>query len=189
MEGIRFALLPVSVMQVGTDQPVGMTINPDDSIRFVTSSGRAILAQPMIQDMDAFQQALGLEPKDVRVTPAGVVQVNTGEGSLSVYCPSVESNPVGSEQPPGLFDAPDQLNAKKLVFLDETGQTCEQVIHSACAYPEQWQAYQASLPMGTNNLVLGQDGTVSVSIDGQRYHGVCDSVVTTAQESSNSAKG
>jgi len=34
MAGIRFALLPISVMQVGTDQPAGMTINPDDSIRY-----------------------------------------------------------------------------------------------------------------------------------------------------------
>ncbi len=188
-EGIRFALLPVSVMQVGTDQPAGMTINPDDSIRFVTSYGREILAQPMIQDMEVFRQALGLAPKEVQVTKDGVVYVNTGENSKNAYRPSVESNLVGSEQPTGLFDAPDQLNAKKLVFLDENGQTREQLIHSACAYPQQWQAYQDSLPKGTNDLVLGQDGTVSVSIDGQRYRGVCDSTVTTTQDSSESAKG
>jgi len=63
----------------------------------------------MIQDMEAFRQALGLEKEAVQITPEGVVQVKVSEESWQAQRPSVEANVVGEGKPMGLFDAPDRL--------------------------------------------------------------------------------
>ncbi|RKZ89799.1 MAG: hypothetical protein DRR19_11115, partial [Candidatus Parabeggiatoa sp. nov. 1] len=175
-EGINYAVLPVRVRLQA--KPTQFTANPDGSLIFVTTLGREIFTHPIVQNISALCQALAALKSEVVWQDNGILSVTLQE-SRAVARADIAAHPVSNKEPLGLFPAKNG-HSLRLVFVDETGQKRQQLIHPFCAYPEALSDYQADQD-GTD-LDLANDGTVSLTIEGKRYHGVFDYIVHLSQD-------
>jgi hypothetical protein len=125
IEKVRFAVLPVQVTQVNANR--GVTVHDDGNVTFVTSQGRNIFAQPVIQDMSALLDAFSLKKDEIIVQADGTLKVKTKQG-WEVYRVNLSSEPVSDDQPLGLFEQ-ESTNSKRLVFSDKNGQKRQQIIY------------------------------------------------------------
>lgn len=170
--GIRFAVLPMQMKQGKTSKPGKLTVNPDDSVVFLTAPGREILTYPIIQDMPALTEAvaeLGID--EVTVQEEAILTAEVEEGKV-VARTDIAATPVGEDEPLGLFPS-DSPNTLRLVFEDETGQKRQQLIYSTCAYPN---------ALDENALTLGNDGSASFTVEGEHYQGIFDYKVSSSED-------
>jgi N-acetylmuramoyl-L-alanine amidase len=176
LEGVNYAVFPVRVWQQA--KPAQFTAKRDGSVIFVTTLGREIVAQPIVQNIPALCKALAASTNEVVWQDNGILSVKLKE-NRAVARADIAAHMVSNDEPLGLSPAKNG-HSQRLVFVDETGQKRQQLIHPFCAYPEALSDYQADQD-GTEALELANDGTVSVTIKGKRYHGVFDYIVYPSQ--------
>jgi len=164
IEGVRFAVLPVQVKQ--TNNRTKLTINPDESVTFITAQGREILAYPVIQELSALIEAVApLGIHQVLLQENGILTAELDENKV-VARTGMAATPVSDDEPLGLF--PSELNAMRLIFEEDTGQKYQQRIYPTCAYPEALENY---------GLTWDHKGEISLTIKGKRYQGIFDYVL------------
>jgi hypothetical protein len=165
IENVRFAVLPVQVKQ--TNRHAKLTINPDDSVTFITAQGREIFAYSVIQNRSALIKAVApLGIHQVVLQENGILTAELDEGKV-VARTDMAATPVSDDEPLGLF--PSELNTMRLIFEEETGQKRQQRIYPTCAYPEILNNY---------SLTWVHKGKVSITIKGKRYQGIFDYVLS-----------
>ena len=175
---LSYAVIPVSLKHQAKKPHAGLTINPDGSVSFVTAKGRIIQAHPLVQKMAALREALAeLEMTEVVLQDNGVLTAKFGEDSVAARA-DIAAQSVSDDEPLGLF--PTESDSVRLVFVDDKGQKRAQRLHPFCAEPQALYDYQAKVQDGSD-LELAHDGSVSLTIEGQRYHGIFDYVVRSSE--------
>mgnify|MGYP003571917197 CR=1 FL=1 len=176
---LSYAVIPVSLKHQAKKPHAGLTINPDGSVSFVTAKGRIIQAHPLVQKMAALREALAeLEMTEVVLQDNGVLTAKFGEDSVAARA-DIAAQLVEDDEPLGLF--PTDSGAVRLVFVDKKGHKRAQNLYPFCANPQALSDSQATEPDGSE-LELAHDGTVSLTIEGQRYHGMFDYMVSSSEE-------
>ncbi|MCK5877971.1 MAG: hypothetical protein KAG43_10070, partial [Candidatus Marithrix sp.] len=166
----RYALLPMQIRhilhtQVNDFIPQNVIIANDGKVTFYTHLGREVIAHPVVQAPDLFNEelfALGLEP--AIMLDNGNIQVNTsgnyffqGRADLTA---TITTDSLGLHT--------DRLPVR-LVFTD-SDQHRQQLIYPAAADTEALYA----LP----DTKLTNEGMLTVQIDDQSYTGLLDYMVT-----------
>lgn len=150
-----------------TNRHAKLTINPDDSVTFITAQGREIFAYSVIQNRSALIKAVApLGIHQVVLQENGILTAELDEGKV-VARTDMAATPVSDDEPLGLF--PSELNTMRLIFEEETGQKRQQRIYPTCAYPEILNNY---------SLTWVHKGKVSITIKGKRYQGIFDYVLS-----------
>lgn len=172
----HYSALPWQVKQVfnklGTEENQvreGILTTPEEGIAFVTHTGREIIALPVIQAPEAFQNALRqLGWTEVSMQENGNLIIPTSQGTYLAARPSLYSLPVSEEVPPGL-SLPTGQASVSFVFDDE-GTRRQQFLYPAPAAPleDQW---------------FWSEGTLSGQIGHRFYQGQLDYWVTSGPRS------
>ncbi len=175
IEVLRVAVQPQSV--ISTNRSAALDLLALQQVRFITDNGMAILAQPAVQAPCTLQTALAeLGLADAILQQNGNLRIfATDEYGYSARPDwlAIERDEV-DEVTPGLFlgESPfiSGIVLAYVVFVDEDGIARQQFFYPAPVVPE--DLYSAA-----ENVVVTDEGLVSLSLDGQHYYGVLDYLV------------
>jgi len=172
---LRYSAIPLRVRQIIQNQggedltTEGVNLSSDQTLTFVTHTGREVVAQPVVQAPEALQAALQqLGFGEAEMQEDGNFRVPAADGSYVVIRPSLFATLVPSGTPLGIAMA---SSAVSLVFDDENGLRRQQNFYPAPAH---------ALGEG---VVLEASGKVRVKVDKRVYQGQLDYQVTSGVRS------
>ena len=125
-----------------------------------------------------------LEMGNVKVLKSGVVSAKFKKDSVAARA-DIAAYLVSDDEPLGLF--PTKNGIVQLVFVDKNGQKRAQRLYPFCANLQALYDYQANVQDGSD-LELAHNGTISVTIKGQRYHGIFDYMVHSSKDGEKAEK-
>lgn len=175
----HIALVPVAITQ--SAQAAGVTVNPDGSVLFVTTSGRGILTEPALENPQALQTMLnnwGI----TEFTAYANGNIKTSQLGQYYYLarPDRSASLTDTGEGISMLTAPltNESNLAGLHFVSITGDLRQQILYPTAAYPEELQIALAELP-GAKNLQFYNNGSLSIVINEVTYTGVYDYKVAT----------
>ncbi|EDN69795.1 Na-Ca exchanger/integrin-beta4 [Beggiatoa sp. PS] len=184
---LRYAVLPMKVRQilkkqVNNEIPLGVYIDIDHTVRFITHTGREIITHPVVQAPDALNKALGkLGLSEAIMLDNGNIQVPTPDGGLYFMArASLYAIRVSTETPLGIgfSSASAGTPLAYLVFEDENGDYRQQFFYPAAADSDVLYTLAGNNPDPT----IHYDGQVVVQTNTNRYEGLLDYAVTKGQQ-------
>ncbi|MEX1198184.1 MAG: hypothetical protein WEB57_10015 [Pseudohongiellaceae bacterium] len=195
-EGFSATVLPISVRKADPHDATGTYVDRDGNVRFVTQTGREVVAMPVLANRDVltgFLDGLGLSltvyvdrgtmimDTVTRITPQSATSdeeqsagqapddsgYNVGRADLLVV-------PATRGEAPGVIEytVPGMrgLVAYSVLFEDEGGTLMQQDIVPS---PINWSALQqgiAELP-GVTDMRINEQGIITVELDGETVRG------------------
>lgn len=171
VDTVHFAIVPIQVVQ--TTEKAGLTVNSDGSVIFVTAQGRKIIAQPVVQDALLLKQALSLSDDALSLNSDGTLKLHSPDG-WSALRASISSNVVPADKTLGIVLTHDFV-PQSFTFVDKDGHKREQTLYPVCAYPQALQNYA-----GAGDLNIAENGSLTLTIDGQQYQAQCDHFVQSS---------
>ncbi|HEC84294.1 MAG TPA: right-handed parallel beta-helix repeat-containing protein [Thioploca sp.] len=176
---LHFAVQPSSVKR--STESAQLQVQDDQSIRFITDTGRNILTQPALQapcELQAALEALGF--LSLTVQPNGNVKIAASEDSWLSVRPAFVSVEVAQDSLLGIAFTNSAVVSDVplvyLVFTDSYGKQRQQMISPAVAVPE-------ALYASAQEITVKAEGMVSFKLDDQTYRGVVDYMVTNSTQS------
>ncbi|OQW93541.1 MAG: hypothetical protein BWK79_10550, partial [Beggiatoa sp. IS2] len=182
--------LPIAVQQVLTRQadrqiPLGLTVDAEGTITFITHTGRQITVIPVVQNVTALQNVLNLMglPEIVMQTNGHLLVPITGQAGVyySVY-PNLFSTLVSPaiDALDGVYQMPSNWLPTVMVavlrFSDTSDEKVqrEQLLYPAAADP----AALVALVTGNQEAILESDGRVLLQLNKRTIYGLLDYTVT-----------
>ncbi|OQW93724.1 MAG: hypothetical protein BWK79_09620, partial [Beggiatoa sp. IS2] len=178
---IHCAVLPAQTRQVLRNQidhsiPLGMSVDNDHSVTFITHTGREVLTYPVVQDFAALQEQLqqrGLG--EVIVESNGNLKIPLTTESFFNAQPSLCAVAVSNETPLGLTGT----MPVSTVFMDAQGQRRQQFFYPAVADTASLARRKGGYRQEASYItIVGQE---------QTYEGMLDYLVTLGQSPTGNA--
>ncbi len=178
IDTVRLAVQAVSIKR--TTEPASVQVQDNQSIRFITDTGLEVLTQPAVQapcELQAGLEGFGF-PKFV-VQTNGNFKIPASQQRWYSVRPDWASVEVAADTADtGLYAIADPIvngiNQIKQVFTDSNGKLREQNFYQAIAVPE--ALYDLA------QEVIESNRLVSFKLNGQRYRGVVDYLVTKSTQ-------
>jgi hypothetical protein len=180
MGAYRYSLLPRRVRHIlkrmVREQALGVFPQANGQITFVTQTGREVIADPVIQAPDALQEALrGYGLTQVEMLDNGNLKIPVADGLYFIARANLYSTLVPSDTPLGLNIS---NGAVYLIFEDDEGARRQQFIYPAAANPDSLYALAED---EATNLILTNEGKLTLELEQHTYQGQLDYVVTPEQ--------
>ncbi len=177
-----FVLSPALVRQAPKDAAVGITLNTDGSVVFITESRRWIEVQPSIQSPASFQDALtsfGLSHFTAHAD--GNLTIDASDLAYFTARPDWQTQAGSPFDTLGLEAQPSPFIKGAVIFLlrfvEKDGVTRrQQYFYPAAAHPLELRTVLAGIP-GASAVKFYNNGTVSVTINDITYTAAFDYLV------------
>ena len=178
IEDMRYAILPMQVKyKVENSLPLGMTVDNDGQLTFVTHTVREVTTHPVVQAPAEFNEALhSLSLNEAEMLDNGNLKIPVDEGTYFIARANLYATQVPTETPLGITVT---ATGVSLVFEDSDGIRRQQFIYPAAADPEAVHLLSANNP----ETRLNNDGQVVIPIDDRQYQGQLDYLVTSSEQS------
>jgi len=176
----RIVMSSTEVIQLESNQPAGMIINPDGSGEFITENGLKILTQPQMQDLAGLEsvfETYGVPT--IKVETNGNLTLPVTESLSFSLRPNIESSPAWEGMSLGLHTQPTTLPGVltfMFVFKDESGTLRQQNLYPAARHPQKLYNYFAELP-GIESVVFNNNGSFTISGGDITFRGLFDAAV------------
>ncbi len=178
IDTVRLAVQAVSIKR--TTEPASVQVQDNQSIRFITDTGLEVLTQPAVQAPCELQAGLeGFGFPKFAVQTNGNFKIPASQQRWYSVRPDWASVEVAADTADtGLYAIADPIvngiNQIKQVFTDSNGKLREQNFYQAIAVPEALYALAQE--------VIESNRLVSLKLNGQRYRGVVDYLVTKSTQ-------
>lgn len=189
-QGKDYSTLPTQVnqvlrKQVEQDISMGVYLNDDGSIRFITYTGREIVTYPVVQYQDALKAALSeMELNTTTLTQQGIITVPFAAGQYYSARAASSSHPAPNGATGGIFsEAMTGINAS-VIYLNYTNDSSvlqKHYLYPAAAHPKSLYGLSAE-----SETVLNNDGHAEIHVNSgifkKTYRGYFDYIVTSSDE-------
>ena len=165
--GERMTLAITAFEELDEDTPVSMTSHSDGSITFVTTKARYLETQPLVQGMQALENALrfsGIQPEQITQEENGNLTITVDAQTQFIVRPSLTATQVSNVQAlgvqqraTGLANVIDYV----LTFDDTTSVRYQQYLYPAAKEPDVLQQFLLGLP-NVQSVDLHNDGRLII---------------------------
>jgi len=180
IDNLLYTALPIHVKQKAIVEAalgdLGLKLDFDDKVTFVTHTGRQVIAQPVIQDPNFFEKSLKntFKLEEIAMLPNGNLKVPNGESSYYIGRPNLFATRV-EKQPLGVSINADGNVA--FVYQDDSFEFWMQIIYPVSADAEAFYNY-GKYELNISDFPNGQASIKFIEGENwQIYKGVFDFVV------------
>ena len=178
-------LYPVAIRQAAANQAMGITVNEDGSVIFVTETRRWVVAQPAIENPSALSKDLAhIGLSQIKAMPDGTVQFPTQGEIYFVARADKTTRLTDPFELLGIVSSPSTVVQGMSVVLFRYAAAdsvrWQQIFYPAAAHQEELRIALKGIP-DASDVRFYQDGTVSAKIAKRTYRGLFDYRVQTGR--------
>jgi len=192
-QGKDYSTLPTQVnqvlrKQVEQDISMGVYLNDDGSIRFITYTGREIVTYPVVQYQDALKAALAdMNLNTVTLSQQGIITVPFATGEYYCARAALSSTTAPTGATGGIYsEAMQGINASVIYlnYSNDNGVMQKHYLYPTAAHPESLYGLSAD-----SESVLNNDGYAEIHVNSgifkKTYRGYFDYAITSSNETND----